>query len=82
MFTSGHGGFLWFRLQKTAESPQLQFMMVVDVPSVPQRLISMVLATMQIPQLFVDKASTALCIWQTLVRSSPVEHRIMDFSGR
>ena len=47
-------GALWFRLQKTAESPQLQFMMVVDIPFVPQTQILMVQIiqqTIEFPQL-------------------------------
>ena len=41
--TSVYEGFFGFRLQKTVESPQLQFIKVVDFPVVVQRLIPMVL---------------------------------------
>ena len=71
-------------VQKTVVFPQLQFITVVDTPFVAQMLISMVLATMENPQLRVDRAvdapvmqvvqfrssSTAPCIWQSLVRCS------------
>ena len=46
---------LWFRLQKIAEIPQLQFIKVVDTPFVTQRLIPVVLVTKEIPQWGVDK---------------------------
>ena len=45
---------LWFRLQKTVESPQLQSIMVVDISFVVQRLFPMVLATIETHQLRVD----------------------------
>ena len=64
--------------------PPLQFIMVVGTPFVAQMLISIVLATMENPQLCVDRAvdapvmqvvqfrssSIAPCIWQSLVRCS------------
>ena len=46
-------------MQKTAEIPQLQFIKVVDISVVLQRLISMVLATIEIPKLRVDKVVDA-----------------------
>ena len=46
---------LWFRLQKNCGFPQVQFIKVVDISFVLQRLIPMVLATIQLPQLRVDK---------------------------
>ena len=42
---------LWFELQKTVESPQLQFTKVVDIPFMVPRLIPMVFATIEFPQL-------------------------------
>ena len=44
----------WFRLQKIVEFPQLQSIKVVDISFVVQRLIPMVLATIQTLQLRVD----------------------------
>ena len=45
---------LWFRLQITVESPQLQSIKVVDISFVVHRPIPMVLATIETPQLRVD----------------------------
>ena len=77
-------GVQFLRWQKTAAIPLLQFITVLDTPFVAQLLFSMVLATMEIPQLRVYRAvdapvmqvvhfrtsSKAPCIWQSLVRCS------------
>ena len=78
--------------------PQLQFITIVVTPFVAQMLIRMVFATMENPQLRVDRAvdapvmqvvqfmssSKAPCIWQSLVRCSvfAVGVQVMEFSGR
>ena len=85
-------------VEKLPRFPQLQFIMVVGTPFVAQMLIPMVLATMENPQLCVDRAvdapvmqvvqfrssSIAPCIWQSLVRCSvfAVGVQVMEFSGR
>ena len=51
---------LWFRLQKTTDFPQWQFIKVVDISFVLQRLIPMVLATIEILQSRVDVVVDAL----------------------
>ena len=48
-FNTGYMPTLRFRLQKTAEIPQLQFFKVVDISFMVQRHISMVLATINSP---------------------------------
>ena len=60
---------LWFRLQKTAESPQLQFMIVVDIPFVPQTQILMVQTiqqTTEFPQLQYFLGGRCSC-WQLCI---------------
>ena len=52
-------GALWFRLQKTADSPQLQFITVVVFPVVMPWLIPMVLVTTEIAQLLLDTVVNA-----------------------
>ena len=93
--TTGASGL---EVQKTASSPQLHFYItVVDISVVVQRLISMVLATMEFHQLCLDRAvdapgmqvvlfwssSIALCILQSLycVRCSPLEYKLWTFLG-
>ena len=49
-------------VQKTAEIPQLQFITVVDISFVVQRLIAMVLATIEFPQLRVETVVDALIL--------------------
>ena len=80
--TSVYGGFYGSHCRKLWSLRSYSPFWSSSFPVVVQRPIPFFLATMQIPQLYVDKASTTLRIWQTLVRSSPVEYRIMDFSGR
>ena len=55
-------------VQKTAENPQLQFIKVVDTRVVTQRLIPMVMVTIEIHQLFFDKVIDVPVGW--LCRSS------------
>ena len=55
----------------TADFPQLQFIKVVDISFVLQRLIPMVLVTMEIPQLRVDKVVDAL--FMPVVQTLPVK---------
>ena len=50
----GPAGAVYGAVQKTAEIPQLQFIMVVVIPVITQRLIPMVLLTIETPQLPFD----------------------------
>ena len=75
-------GALWFRPQKTAEFPQLQFMMVVDIPFVLQTQILMVQIiqqTTEFPQLQyfpgVDVPVGRLCRFFVAVCVQTVEAR-------
>ena len=68
-------GALWFRLQKTADFPQLQFTKVVDFPVVTPRLVPMVLTVQQTIgtlQLPVDKVVDAPVLQGVKVVDIPV----------